>query len=295
VKLSSIYPKSILQELADSIVSGSAIIKKNSSIIFVFGENATVCKNCGRDYFLKYANKNLKNYLFLKAEDFMSHIDSEKDLLEVEEELSRYSDCILIFLESIGSYVELGAFATKDELCKKILLINLEEFREEESFINRGPVKRIQLKSIFEVIYCKEFNDIASKFSEIEESISKIEPGKGHSIKVGNLEEFNSLPPKEKFLFIHDLIYLLQPITPDELRDFLNYTYKTAETFISFEFETALLLAVKMITKHEGHYKTTSLYDELFTNFNIPITSFKSQIIESFAKRDSKRLKLLLQ
>ena len=67
--------------------------------------------------------------------------DSKIDLLTFEEFLAEVSDAIILFVESPGSFCELGAFAYADSLFSDKMIVVLDEaYRNSRSFISTGPV-----------------------------------------------------------------------------------------------------------------------------------------------------------
>lgn len=63
------------------------------------------------------------------------------DLLIFEEFLAEVSDAIVLFVESPGSFCELGAFAYADALFSdKLIIVMDEKYRRSKSFIATGPV-----------------------------------------------------------------------------------------------------------------------------------------------------------
>ncbi len=66
------------------------------------------------------------------------------NLLELEDELAKYVDLIVLPLEGIGTYCELGAFAVNKSLLPKIIAINNVKYEKSKSFINLGPVDLIK-------------------------------------------------------------------------------------------------------------------------------------------------------
>lgn len=50
---------------------------------------------------------------------------------------------LIIIVESVGTFCELGAFSFSKDLVDKLYIINDEQHREDKSFINRGPIRKI--------------------------------------------------------------------------------------------------------------------------------------------------------
>lgn len=67
-----------------------------------------------------------------------------EDLLELEEDLAGLVSCIPLFLESPGSYAELGSFVLIKHISEKLLLFTNGAYRDDRSFIALGPIKRLE-------------------------------------------------------------------------------------------------------------------------------------------------------
>ncbi len=78
------------------------------------------------------------------------------NLLELEDELASYVDLIILPLEGIGTYCELGAFTVNDKLRPKIIVINNSKYKREKSFINLGPIDLINRNNSSNIIYFDE-------------------------------------------------------------------------------------------------------------------------------------------
>jgi len=66
------------------------------------------------------------------------------DILKVEELVAEIVGVILLFIESPGSYAELGAFTANKTILRRLVVVNDNYFRERtESFIYQGPLKRL--------------------------------------------------------------------------------------------------------------------------------------------------------
>lgn len=105
---------------------------------------------------------NRKDIFIIYSEEIFDVLkDNQIDLLKFEEILVEISDGVIIFLESFGTAAELGAFAYLDNLARKILVFVDMLFKNDNSFINTGPLKRIQNLSGIEeqVIFTKLLNN----------------------------------------------------------------------------------------------------------------------------------------
>ena len=77
----------------------------------------------------------------LYSENLFQLLDT--NLLTFEELLFETSTNVIIIVESFGSACELGAFSYIDDSINKLIVINDADYKNEASFINDGPIKKI--------------------------------------------------------------------------------------------------------------------------------------------------------
>ena len=65
----------------------------------------------------------------------------ENDLLSLEDLLAKDVDRIILPLEGVGAFCELGAFIMNEALREKLLVVNDSSKAKSKSFINLGPLK----------------------------------------------------------------------------------------------------------------------------------------------------------
>ena len=121
--------------------------KKTFRFVFLCGANKKKDEiSERRKALLDFASKNLPHNKFFLAEKvfhFLSKEGHRGNLIDIENQISKFSDHILIVLESNSSFAELGAFSHK-ELRKKLIVINDKKYESAESFVNLGPIKAIE-------------------------------------------------------------------------------------------------------------------------------------------------------
>lgn len=232
---------------------------------------------CGRTYKSNedYEESNrgiIARYLQTKAKDvhivlserlWEEGFDSNIDLLTFEEFLAEVSDFIILFVESAGTFCELGAFACADKLFSaKLVIVNDEKHKNEKSFINTGPTAKAK-RDGSKVIYASLNGSALLSSSEIREMIAE---------KTNEFASKSSLTNKRKInkdenrilidtfiLEILEIIKLAQPIDRKDLLDlykaikgFSSFTFvkKNGEQFhneIKFEYIIKLLVNVGLI------------------------------------------------
>lgn len=93
------------------------------------------------------------------------------DLLIFEEFLAEVSDAIILFVESPGSFCELGAFAYADALFSdKLIIVMDEKYRESKSFIATGPVLKAK-KDGTRIVYAQTENRALLSSTELRTQI----------------------------------------------------------------------------------------------------------------------------
>lgn len=80
------------------------------------------------------------------------------NLLTLENLLAESVDAVVMCIESEGSIAELGAFSNFDKLKDKLIVYMNIKYKRENSFINIGPVKFLELNTKSKVIW-KNFEE----------------------------------------------------------------------------------------------------------------------------------------
>ena len=92
------------------------------------------------------------------AEKAFPHQLIERNLQHFETFLAHTADCVVIFVESPGSFAETGLFAALPLIVEKTLIVNTREESGKDSFLNLGPIKLIRKTSRFDTTF-----DLAEK------------------------------------------------------------------------------------------------------------------------------------
>lgn len=266
--------------------------KKDAQIVFVCGKDIKA-HGSKRKIILEYARRNTPNIHLLLAEDFFNELeDKNTDILTIEKKLSEYSDCILIILESESAFCELGAFAVDDCLSKKMLIINDKKFKNSPSFINYGPIKKIETnKYDFAGILYVDMESILSCAKDLKECFQKLINPRGVRT---NFNEFVELEQnvKGRMLFLCDIVSLLSPVSHKELIAFLTLIYGK-KNFKFLKTDLNILISLKLLIRKEQYYiRNKSGIHFLRLNFTDEI-KLRSQMTIEYKKKDPSRLQLL--
>jgi len=177
--------------------------RKLDPVIFLCGAAGSKSRDAVRAYLAKYT----PGLDIFYAEKVWQEIVSlrERDALQMEEDLAKLADLIIVIVESAGTLTELGAFSLSPSLRQKLLPIVDEKHQYDSSFITNGPLHWIDVESAFRPTIYTSLSMVLSAADQIEERIKRIP--ESHSIKLDDL----SSSPKHLLFFIYDLISVIHP------------------------------------------------------------------------------------
>lgn len=179
-------------------------------------------------------------------------------LLSLENLLADSVDAIVIFPESPGSLVELGAFANHERLVGKLLCLPERKFRSKKSFINYGPHRLIRSSKTGKVIPI-DYEDLACPdkmhviYRQIDTAISKIRKTLPAQSGVANILEAEG--------FILSIIFIADNVGNVELYKLLKAAAPHDERLCEIAVKSALsrLIAKRLITRTASGYLITAL------------------------------------
>jgi hypothetical protein len=177
--------------------------RKLDPVIFLCG----AAQSKSRDAIRAYLQKHTPDLDVFYAEKVWEQIASlkERDALQMEEDLAKLADLVIVIVESAGTLTELGAFSLSPRLRQKLLPVVDEKYLHDSSFITNGPLRWIDSESAFRPTIYTTLSMVLSSIDQIEERIARIP--ESHSIKISDL----SKSPKHFLFFIYDLITVIQP------------------------------------------------------------------------------------
>lgn len=204
---------------------------------------------CGKDYndkfnlsnrgvieeYIKSLDKNIKFVLSERVLKILDPSDNPPDLVLFEEVLAELSDAFILFLESMGTSCELGAFTYDDNQFKeKLIIVEDHKFINDTSFLNQGAIAKAKANNSL-VLYSHLENGGLLSSDDLRLSIKNMVYD-FRSIKSTNRRYINLQNDKVLLnsfaIEILELINLFQPISKKDLLD----VYKHIKGFNSFTF-----------------------------------------------------------
>lgn len=255
----------LLGDLSSVFKSDYVFQKKDRHIIFLCGGSVQPRKQSLRNKFWKYSRSELKKCRIFLAETVVQDVKEYEDpeflnIADFESFLANVSDCILIFPESPGSIAELGYFSNNKKLIKKLLAVkdlNLQH----DSFINIGPLDKVERESNFQTVFVDRK---APNFDQIKNRLyDRLPTGKA---KKFTFKRFTEYDHKEKLYILFQFIIVFRAMNLSGLIYCLNEIFgrvnkKEIQHFISF------LVASRHI-KRAGRY----------SNYYVPISDSEAFI-----------------
>jgi hypothetical protein len=187
--------------------------RRPKRVVFLCGGAGSQNRDRLRDYLRKY----IPTLDIFYAERVWEHIagDANRSALQMESDLGRLADLVIIIVESPGTFAELGAFSLADPLRKKVLPIVDERYRSQSSFISTGPLRWVDRESLFAPTIYVPLVQILEAVDQVEERISRIP--KPRSVKISDLAS----SPRHLLFFLSDLIAVIHPATIQVTEDYL--------------------------------------------------------------------------
>ena len=236
---SHIYSEKMLASMKSHLDNTVSRFITYPKFVFLCGAAYDKCgyENTNRGITDKYLRRKSGDVFIVLSEKLWEHgFNSNIDLLTFEEFLAEVSDSIILFVESPGSFCELGAFAYAEKLFSdKLIIVIDEKYKGDTSFIITGPTAKA-LKDGSKVIYAPlDGNGLLSCFdlrSALDEKIQDFKSKNSARNKRSPNQKENEILVNSFILELLELINILQPISSRDLIDI----YKAVKGFSAFSF-----------------------------------------------------------
>ncbi|MCA3154901.1 MAG: hypothetical protein ING30_07705 [Burkholderiales bacterium] len=227
----------MLPPLAEHLDAEGIHVQAPFAVVFICGgKTSSVSQEIPesiRDAFLKIPDKPIiRDRKFILAEEidiFYKSRQAYRDLLEFEMDLAQITELIVLFSESSGSFVELGAFSVIPEISERLLVVIRDTHYREESFINLGPILHLTNRysdSVVCVIEDSELNISGNKVSSINKSNLYAALEKPISERINQIRQFTTFNQSLSGHMIKLIVGLIQEygaLTINEIESILPY------------------------------------------------------------------------
>lgn len=224
-----LYPRHLLEEVRRRLRKRS-LTSAFPVFLFVCGKRLVDNgPSSNRDWIIRFfADSHAPNVYLVIAERMLlsPHQSTTPDLLTIEQFMAHASDAILLFLESMGTSAELGAFASVAALPEKCTVFVDRRYLGVESFIELGPLTRLRNHRA-KVIY-GDLNAISSS-AELWQVLQKLPHGP--KLLAPNVDPDRVFIPS----YCVELLDLVSLVGPVSYSDILPL-YKSLKGFDMFRF-----------------------------------------------------------
>jgi hypothetical protein len=274
--------------------SHRVFLDKDALVIFTCGAASSEHKSA-RDHLLEYAKRYFDHGTLFRAEDAFPVLlkSSSHDLLTIEHRLADYSDCVLLINESAGTLAELGAFASNTKIIKKLLVVNPKEHIGRQSFINLGPIAKVDRKSLFKKTIHLDLQSASIHFDVILDRIQKHVVRKRRlSVDFSKADAWKTTEGKLRLLLLQDILNLFCPLTRNELLTVMKRLFP--DQYIKFNVELGLLIATDKVAEKNGVFVSTkSCANRSYDVNNRDWLGLRKKIIDLYRSKDNVRLNYL--
>lgn len=278
-------------------------------LIFVCGKEFVGNEETIRNYIIKTLKKyKVANHYGTQNELVLCIIaeklyvqDLSEDIFSFEKMLAEISDRIIIVAESPGTFCELGAFVMDEQCRKKTTVINEDNEAYKDSFITKGPIKKLESLNEESIILHNGLSRIRSSH-EYNYKVQRIAEA-GLTININN--NSNSVELKSLIYELANIVELFQPLEYFEIetlykrfKEFKSYTIKNTANHKIRNIKQVLFLMEKMniLVKREGYYimnSNISCYNVLFKISRKEFNDYRIAFLNRLNKCQKNRMDML--
>lgn len=247
--------KKLLDDLRDAF-EGDVFEKGEKFFLFVCGGSVDGSANSLRLQFLKWAEQELPDCIAILAEDAykqtLSHLPSRPINLALFEALvADISDFVVIFPESPGSFSEAGFFCNSRGIPTKMIVANDSTHRGKPSFLNLGPLRKIDSRSQFSPTIEVDLADPTEDFGVIK---TKLEIWKQAARRQRfSYSSYKNLKPKRQLFVVLEMLHILRLVTLEDLRYAIKEVFGTA-SLESVGRILSILMGAKFVSDINGRF-----------------------------------------
>jgi hypothetical protein len=238
---------------------GSVFDSRKKFFLFVCGGPIEEIKGTDptlRRQFLQWSKSELPDFIVVLAEEAFKQMRLYRHSRAVnlgffEKLIAQVADILIIFPESPGSFSEVGFFSNADGIPIKTMVANDSKFRGEPSFLNNGPLRTIDSRSVFSPRIDVRTADPIDDFAVIKR---KLEIWKTTEKRERfTYAPYGKLDLKQRMIVILEMLHILRLATLEDLR------YAIKETFGPAGLESvrrmlAILVSASFVTDFNGRY-----------------------------------------
>lgn len=227
--------------------------------------------------------------------------DLSEDIFSFEKMLAELSDRIIIIAESPGTFCELGAFVMDEQCREKTTVINEDNDAYQNSFITKGPIKKLEAQSENSIILHNGLERIRNS----HEYNYKIKQIAQDDLIIHINNNSKEIELKSLIYELANIIELFQPLEYFEIetlykkiKGFSSYMIKNTAGHKIRNIKQVLALMEKMgiVNRIQGYYiinHNISCYNVLFKISRKEFNDFRIAYLNRIDKCQRQRMEIL--
>jgi len=270
----------LLEEIRDIFQKKDVFQKREKSIAFVCGGPVSD-PGTMRAQFLKWIRSAHPDIIAVLAEDafrstYFHTPPLPLNLSTFESLIAEISDCVIIFPESTGSFIEVGLFSGVKPIRSKTLIINDFDHHAKDSFANLGPIKTIDSRSFLAATIPVVLKPAPIIFDAVSERLLRVDQRRRRTRF--NFAEFRRLDRLSRFVVVFEMIRILRIVSVEGLWHAIKIGFgKVSKN------ELKLLLSIHMgadwIEPVDDYFRVTAKSAPLLEYDRTPIDDLSARIM----------------
>jgi hypothetical protein len=259
-------------------------VDRSWPIVFVCGGTNSNGNTALRHQFLNAIDKSPRPIVPVLAESSFPHQLIERNLQKFEEFLATAANCVLIFVESAGSFAETGLFAAFPSIVKKTFVINTRAEARAKSFLNLGPIKLIRKSSDFDTIVDLDEGIVtAADADRIVDVILENYPKYENALVFHPQRKFSDLDLRLQLACVHMTVILLRAASALLVTSVLRNHFKAVDSDI-VERYLPLLTSMGVLERSDELYFNPGdgvfQSDKLIHSVSFPVVNVMAKALE---------------
>ncbi len=213
-----------------------------------------------RAQFLRWIRATHPNIIAVLAEDAFRNTYFHSpplplNLSTFEALISEISDCVIIFPESTGSFIEVGLFSGVKLIRAKTLIVNDFDYHAKDSFANLGPIKTIDSKSFLAATIPLVVRPDPIKFDAVSERLLRVDQRRRRTRF--NFAEFRELDRLSRFVLVFEMIRILRLVSVEGLWHAIRVGFgKVSKT--ELKLLLSILMGAEWIEPIDDYFRATA-------------------------------------
>lgn len=259
-------------------------VDRKKPLTFVCGGNNHNGISALRHQFLRWASTPPSRIVPVLAERAFPHQLIQRNIQTFETTLAATADCVLIFVESPGSFAETGMFAALKAVAKKTLVVNTRREATGRSFLNDGPIKLIRKKSRFDTAVDLGRRKVTRKDAQkIVEVILNTYPKYKKALVFDPQVKFKDLDPRLQLACVYVAVTLMYAGAASLVAAVLRVHFRAVEQEAVDQY-LSVLTSIGLLQRSDEIYFNPNAQglegDELIPSTNFPIGDVRVKALD---------------